>query len=232
LQNNDNRWYNAIIGRWLSQDPLGLGPDTNPYRYCGNGPANGSDPSGLVQKVVIWINPQNMPSDFNVKAVEAQINSTLEAAGVSARVILLQTTRPKSPDFQGWCGEGSKKEWQNYVEFDPVATGYSAWSSGYGFTYICTTFVHAQPGFDPAKVTMLYSNILIHEVFWLGVLGHWVDSFFAAKNQLGSAQYSDTDPRDISSDEAHKIDDALFPYSGPTIPQQTGQPFGGGVGVM
>jgi RHS repeat-associated protein len=47
LQNNDNRWYNAIIGRWLCQDPLGLGPDTNPYRYCGNGPTDGTDPSGL-----------------------------------------------------------------------------------------------------------------------------------------------------------------------------------------
>jgi hypothetical protein len=51
LQNNDNRWYNAIIGRWLSQDPLGLGPDTNPYRYCGNGPTNGTDPSGLAFQV-------------------------------------------------------------------------------------------------------------------------------------------------------------------------------------
>jgi RHS repeat-associated protein len=46
LQNNDNRWYNAIIGRWLSQDPLGLGPDSNPYRYCGNGPADATDPRG------------------------------------------------------------------------------------------------------------------------------------------------------------------------------------------
>jgi RHS repeat-associated protein len=48
LQNNDNRWYNAIIGRWLSQDPSGFGSgDANLYRYCGNGPANGTDPSGL-----------------------------------------------------------------------------------------------------------------------------------------------------------------------------------------
>jgi RHS repeat-associated protein len=41
------RWYNSAAGRWLSQDPLGLGPDSNPYRYVYNSPANGTDPSGL-----------------------------------------------------------------------------------------------------------------------------------------------------------------------------------------
>jgi RHS repeat-associated protein len=48
LQNNLNRWYEAITGRWLSQDPSGLGPDANPYRYCGNGPTGAADPAGLV----------------------------------------------------------------------------------------------------------------------------------------------------------------------------------------
>jgi RHS repeat-associated protein len=53
LQNNDNRWYNAITGRWLSQDPSGLGPDTNPYRYCGNGPTIATDPFGTTSAVII-----------------------------------------------------------------------------------------------------------------------------------------------------------------------------------
>ncbi len=44
---NQNRWYDAAVGRWLSQDPLGLGPDANPYRYCGNAPTDGMDSSGL-----------------------------------------------------------------------------------------------------------------------------------------------------------------------------------------
>ena len=48
LQNNLNRWYDASIGRWLSEDPIGFsGGDANLYRYVGNGPVNGSDPSGL-----------------------------------------------------------------------------------------------------------------------------------------------------------------------------------------
>jgi RHS repeat-associated protein len=54
LQNNDNRWYNAIIGRWLSQDPIGFGGgDPNLYRYCGNGPIGAVDPNGLLY-VNIW----------------------------------------------------------------------------------------------------------------------------------------------------------------------------------
>ena len=51
LQNNLNRWYNASLGRWESPDPMGLGPDSNPYRYCGNGPTDGTDPSGLFEPV-------------------------------------------------------------------------------------------------------------------------------------------------------------------------------------
>jgi len=49
LQLHGVRWYNPGSQRWLTQDPLGLGPDTNPYRYCGNGPTDGSDPTGLAE---------------------------------------------------------------------------------------------------------------------------------------------------------------------------------------
>jgi RHS repeat-associated protein len=43
---NQSRWYDSTIGKWLSQDPLGPAPDSNPYRYCGNGPTNAVDPTG------------------------------------------------------------------------------------------------------------------------------------------------------------------------------------------
>jgi len=37
LQNNINRWYDALISRWLSVDPIGFeGNDTNLYRYVKN----------------------------------------------------------------------------------------------------------------------------------------------------------------------------------------------------
>ena len=48
LQNNLNRWYDASVGRWLSEDPIGFaGGDGNLYCYLGNGPVRQMDPNGL-----------------------------------------------------------------------------------------------------------------------------------------------------------------------------------------
>jgi RHS repeat-associated protein len=41
------RWYNTAAQRFQNPDPSGLAPDSNPVRYCGNDPVNGTDPSGL-----------------------------------------------------------------------------------------------------------------------------------------------------------------------------------------
>ena len=41
------RWYDPKTQQWIGQDPDGLAPDSNPYRYVGNNPTNGTDPSGL-----------------------------------------------------------------------------------------------------------------------------------------------------------------------------------------
>jgi RHS repeat-associated protein len=56
LQNNDERWYEAITGRWLSQDPIRFrGRDVNLYRYCGDSPTNFTDPTGEDRrKVTHW----------------------------------------------------------------------------------------------------------------------------------------------------------------------------------
>ena len=48
LQNNLNRWYDAVTVTWVSQDPIGFAAgDSNLYRYVGNGPTNATDPNGL-----------------------------------------------------------------------------------------------------------------------------------------------------------------------------------------
>jgi RHS repeat-associated protein len=42
------RYYNPVLGRFISEDPLGINSgDLNVYRYVGNNPINGSDPTGL-----------------------------------------------------------------------------------------------------------------------------------------------------------------------------------------
>jgi len=49
LQNNLNRWYDARVGRWLSEDPIGFAAgDGNLYRYVGNNPLSSIDIYGLV----------------------------------------------------------------------------------------------------------------------------------------------------------------------------------------
>jgi len=48
LQNNLNRWYDASVGRWLSEDPVGFASsEKNLYRYAHNDPVQGFDPMGL-----------------------------------------------------------------------------------------------------------------------------------------------------------------------------------------
>jgi RHS repeat-associated protein len=45
-----NRYYDAGIGRFLNEDPTGLGADLNAYRYVGNSPTNYIDPLGLTKE--------------------------------------------------------------------------------------------------------------------------------------------------------------------------------------
>ncbi|MHB1037230.1 MAG: RHS repeat-associated core domain-containing protein [Pirellulales bacterium] len=48
LQSNLHRWYDALVGRWLSEDPIGFDAgDANLSRYVGNAPTNKTDPTGL-----------------------------------------------------------------------------------------------------------------------------------------------------------------------------------------
>jgi len=48
LQYNRARYYDAVTGRWISQDPLGFDAgDSNLYRYAKNDPIDCNDPSGL-----------------------------------------------------------------------------------------------------------------------------------------------------------------------------------------
>ena len=64
LYNNRNRFYSPSLGRFLQPDPIGHGGDGyNIYRYCGNNPVNGTDPSGLYNGLphfLIASNPQDV----------------------------------------------------------------------------------------------------------------------------------------------------------------------------
>ena len=50
LANFRMRWYDAITGRWLSKDPIGLSGGLNLYAVCGNNVLIVTDPYGLCAK--------------------------------------------------------------------------------------------------------------------------------------------------------------------------------------
>jgi RHS repeat-associated protein len=43
------RWYDPKVGRFISEDPIGLAGGINQFAYVGNNPQNGKDPSGLYE---------------------------------------------------------------------------------------------------------------------------------------------------------------------------------------
>jgi RHS repeat-associated protein len=54
------RYYDPLVGRWLSEDPIGFyAGDGNLGRYVGNNPVNYTDPSGLV-----WAEVKQFGSDY------------------------------------------------------------------------------------------------------------------------------------------------------------------------
>ncbi len=56
LQHNLFRWYDAALGKWLSEDPISFaGEDENLNRYVHNQVAEKSDPTGL-EEILIQIN--------------------------------------------------------------------------------------------------------------------------------------------------------------------------------
>ncbi len=62
LQNNLNRWYDAHVGRWLSEDPIGFaGGDGNLYRYVGNSVLHAIDPVGHWRWPWNWGKPSRPP---------------------------------------------------------------------------------------------------------------------------------------------------------------------------
>jgi RHS repeat-associated protein len=49
------RWYDPSMGRFVSEDPIGLASGINDYAYALNDPVNLSDPSGLIPCTEPWI---------------------------------------------------------------------------------------------------------------------------------------------------------------------------------
>jgi RHS repeat-associated protein len=64
------RYYDSANGRFISEDPIGFAAgDTNIYRYVGNSPTNGTDPSGLCAKFL-----DNLLASIGIRVFTAGFN--------------------------------------------------------------------------------------------------------------------------------------------------------------
>jgi RHS repeat-associated protein len=93
LQDNLNRWYDASVGKWLSQDPIGFGGgDANLYGYCDNAPTEATDPSGM--------------ADWDPTAVKGLLNKT--EAGKAVSPGLQSSIVMQSPKVEAYYQERAK----------------------------------------------------------------------------------------------------------------------------
>jgi RHS repeat-associated protein len=88
------RWYEGGTGRFLSEDPLGLGGGMNPYIYAHDDPINGQDPSGLKRDCRescgsgVWSEPDEYEQDSrHADQMDDDWFQWLEASQRSANVV-------------------------------------------------------------------------------------------------------------------------------------------------
>jgi RHS repeat-associated protein len=227
LYYNRARWYNPSLGTFVTKDPIAA--DSNTYRYAGGNPVDSTDPSGMVTPtIVIWIDKSKAPPDFNFAAVAAQIKTTMGSQLVKAPIVVRATTRTAKelglekggyPGKKGYSWKNQGVLWnsrpvvqfEKHVEFVPgaafVAT--SPWPS---ICQISSSGASNQMILNsanaPINPTMVYSNVIIHETFWLGVLGHG-DAWWPTPGTLDDRQANATGPQRINRDQADAINDAM-----------------------
>jgi len=80
LQYNRARWYDSNLGRFISEDPIGLAGGINQYGYAGNNSTNNTDSSGLY--------PDGTVTTVNTVAEELnRFAQSPEAAEIGAMVV-------------------------------------------------------------------------------------------------------------------------------------------------
>lgn len=180
LQYNRARWYDAAAGRWLSEDISEFAAgDASLTRYVGNSPTNFIDPTGrqkivVFVPVVIYIDPTNMPADFDLVAIKKAMDKQFaNNQGMTPITVILINAPPPEP-FLGMQKQGqwtSKKlMYVHSVKFSPnQVTPHWGQTIGPRSKVYVKWFQNQTPQGHP--VIEVYAKFLIHEVLYHGVLG-------------------------------------------------------------
>jgi RHS repeat-associated protein len=124
LQNNLNRWYDAKVGGWISEDPTGFAScSTNTVCYCHNSPAMHADATGLWWSWTQWSGLLKMLGGACEIIVGAAVGAATGWTGIGAVAGFLivlhgidlfvagglqfindQETETQTERFLRWCG--------------------------------------------------------------------------------------------------------------------------------
>ena len=105
------RWYDAGLGRFITQDPKGYKGGINLYEYCRNSPTNGTDPSGLG----FWSTVGEWGSDM-IDFLTGNVKGTAEigAKTVDAGMVRAAQMQYQNDLLNGACPavtEADKRKW-------------------------------------------------------------------------------------------------------------------------
>ncbi|MBK9693454.1 MAG: RHS repeat-associated core domain-containing protein [Gemmatimonadetes bacterium] len=115
------RYYDPALGRWISEDPIGIAGGLNVYAYAGNDPVNLTDPSGLDPDCKpIDVPPRGRSRGLASSASGHEPHSGRWAVGVAGSQQRLRDGRLPRPGMQRlprsgcagllqWIGRGRKQ---------------------------------------------------------------------------------------------------------------------------
>ncbi len=78
-----NRWYDPVIGRWISKDPIGINGGINLYQFCAGNPVCCRDPSGWCTE---YGNPQEEKN--KIKALRNGWNGMSLPYAIEAGIVM------------------------------------------------------------------------------------------------------------------------------------------------